>query len=649
MSGSPHDAFEFGPYRLDLAERQLRRGTAVIRLTPKAFDTLAFLVQRPGHLVSKDDLIQGLWPDAHVEENNVAHYISVLRRVLEDGLDDKAYIETLPRVGYRFVAHVRKVQSEAPNGAALVSADRAEPAVDEAGRTATREAPTVRTRSEGARGTWHRGWAFALVGAVTVFGGWAATRSLRWGGREPVLETVAVLPFAVTPANAQGPALGLTFASVLREQLAASTPGHTLPITAAYRYVGVGAGTTVVQAGLDLNAGAVISGELQRKDATAVEQTTRVVRVADGRELWSDTREIDVGQLSDAEAPVVAAMREAVGWTRLGQADSPESGRATSFEARQAYVMGRYLWTTRTADGLFRSIQMLERAVELAPRNAVFHAGLADALAFDLARWREAEREAHVALQLDPSVGEAHASRGFVRLFWERDGEAAATELKQAIALRPEYATAHQWYALALGAHGDFAAAEAEIHEARQIDPFSLPILTDECHLLYLNHHFDRAETACRDVIRIDPGFLAAHAVLLEIDEQTGKGAEAVDEYFHWQALRGAPSIVSADELRGQFARAGLPGFWRAEIAALERLTPSTYADPLRLAQDYAHLGNREAALASLDHVTERFDLDSLFVWFDPVFDGLHSDRRFDAIGTRILAPDPAMAPTRAR
>jgi Tol biopolymer transport system component/DNA-binding winged helix-turn-helix (wHTH) protein len=104
------ETFEFGPYRLDTRERLLRRGAEVIPLTPKAFDTLALLVARAGHLVTKEALVQELWPNAHVEENNLAQYISLLRRTLKDEANGAAYIETLPRVGYRFVAEVRELK-----------------------------------------------------------------------------------------------------------------------------------------------------------------------------------------------------------------------------------------------------------------------------------------------------------------------------------------------------------------------------------------------------------------------------------------------------------------------------------------------------------------------------------------------------------
>ncbi len=100
----------FGPYRLDLAEKTLRRDGQTVPLTPKAFDTLLILVERSGRLVEKEDLIGQLWPDSFVEENSLPQNIYLLRKALEKDAQGQRYIETVPRRGYRFIAEVREVR-----------------------------------------------------------------------------------------------------------------------------------------------------------------------------------------------------------------------------------------------------------------------------------------------------------------------------------------------------------------------------------------------------------------------------------------------------------------------------------------------------------------------------------------------------------
>lgn len=109
MTGTSSRVYEFGPFRLDVPERQLLRGADSIPLRAKVFDTLALLVENHGRLLSKDELMKAIWPDAVVEENNLNHNISVLRKSLGEKATGQAYIETVPRVGYRFVADVQEV------------------------------------------------------------------------------------------------------------------------------------------------------------------------------------------------------------------------------------------------------------------------------------------------------------------------------------------------------------------------------------------------------------------------------------------------------------------------------------------------------------------------------------------------------------
>lgn len=106
--------YEFGPFRIDLTDRLLLRGATAVPLTPKAFDTLVVLVEAAGHILEKDDLMKRVWPDTIVEENNLTQNISALRKALGQGADEKPYIETLPRRGYRFVAAVRERWEEIP-------------------------------------------------------------------------------------------------------------------------------------------------------------------------------------------------------------------------------------------------------------------------------------------------------------------------------------------------------------------------------------------------------------------------------------------------------------------------------------------------------------------------------------------------------
>lgn len=104
----PSSTFYFGPFRLDVSERRLTRGTVDIPVRMKVFDTLHVLVENAGRLLTKDELLRAVWPDTVVEENNLDHNISVLRKALGEKATSPTYIETVPRVGYRFAARVER-------------------------------------------------------------------------------------------------------------------------------------------------------------------------------------------------------------------------------------------------------------------------------------------------------------------------------------------------------------------------------------------------------------------------------------------------------------------------------------------------------------------------------------------------------------
>src|SRR5262249_4889931 len=109
MPKNVNNIYEFGPFQLDVEERLLLRDGQPLQLRSKVFDTLWVLVANNGHLLGKDELMQAIWPDSIVEENNLDHNISTLRRTLGEKAGGQKYIETVPRQGYRFLGAVRNV------------------------------------------------------------------------------------------------------------------------------------------------------------------------------------------------------------------------------------------------------------------------------------------------------------------------------------------------------------------------------------------------------------------------------------------------------------------------------------------------------------------------------------------------------------
>src|SRR5262245_20821132 len=148
MSKQINNIYEFGPFRLDVSERLLLRDGQALQLRSKVFETLRVLVTNNGHLLGKDELMQAIWPDSIVEENNLDHNISTLRRTLGERGGGQKYIETVPRQGYRFVGTVRKVVKEAASIAEPTPTREVAGLSDESGL------PDWRTQLSRARADW---------------------------------------------------------------------------------------------------------------------------------------------------------------------------------------------------------------------------------------------------------------------------------------------------------------------------------------------------------------------------------------------------------------------------------------------------------------------------------------------------------------
>src|SRR5690242_17723212 len=233
MSKADNGLYEFGPFHLDPGQRLLLRGDEHIRLQPKIFDLLLFLVQRSGELVEKEAIIRHLWPDSIVEEGNLTNNISILRRELSDTGKDPKYIETVPKHGYRFVANVKVLQT------------RAEPADDE-GISAEHPAHTradngsvEQKAHEPLQAKHHTTTKFkVLLFASLILVLFFVTAFYFWRGRTPApaARSIAVLPFKPLELKDSDPSLALGMTDSLIMKLSNVGQITVLPLSAVRRY-----------------------------------------------------------------------------------------------------------------------------------------------------------------------------------------------------------------------------------------------------------------------------------------------------------------------------------------------------------------------------------------------------------------------------
>jgi DNA-binding winged helix-turn-helix (wHTH) protein/TolB-like protein/Tfp pilus assembly protein PilF len=598
-------AYAFGPFLLDTGERLLLRDGEAVPLTLKAFDLLQVLVESGGHLLTKEELIGRVWPDAAVEENNLTVTMSALRKALDEGPNDRHYIETVPRRGYRFVAQLRT--------------------------------PAARGKAGGAKQRRPRAWALGAIGllALASVAVWVWKRPTQ---RVPV-RSMAVLPFRSLTNDSEYLGLGLADALITRlggtNVLVRSTgtvQKYTVP------------GLDPVAAGRELQVDAVLEGNIQTADGR-LRATLRLLRVSDGATLWADTfdeRLTGIFTVQDAISQRVAA---ALAMELTDAQRSLLTRREThDSDAYQLYLRGRFFWNKRSREGFERGAAYFRQAVERDPAFALAHTGLADSqigmsfyhyvaphTAMPLAR-----TAALKAIEIDGTLGEAYASLAHEKANYEWDWAESERLSRKAIALKPEYATAHQWFGIHfLAPTGRTDEALAETLRARELEPLSAVFNAFVGAALYSARRYDEAIEECRKAIELHPDFGVAHWYLGRACLQKGRLSEALAELQRAVTLSGGSPLMKGT-LGVGYAMAGDRTAAQQTLLELQKLRADSYASALDLAGIHARLGDRDQAFHWLDEAAaERaFHLINLNVW--PEFDPLRPDPRFRALVLRL-------------
>ena len=604
-------AYEFGAFRLEPTEQRLIYGEQPIPLPHRAFDMLVYLVERSGHLVTKEELLAALWPGLFVEESNLSQNVFLLRRALTNGASGHEYIETVPRRGYRFAVPVREVFAEPP------PAGETAPPSPSAGVDNPRRRPARALLAVG-----------LAVGLAVLVAAWF------WTARRATPPIVGVRSIAVLPLTMLGPRsadgyLGLGLADAVTTRLGYVRRLLVRP-TASIRALNAESSEPLA-AGRALRVDAVLAGQIQ-KAGGRVRVTAQLISVSDGATLWSekfDVKEADLFTLEDSVSEAVA--RALTSSLSAGETRRVGRDRPTSPEAYEAYLQGRYFWNQRSEPATRKARTLFSRAIALDPGYALAYAGLADALHYfpdpgDLPRSREVARK---ALELDDSLAEAHASLGNLSLFTDWNFEDAERRFQRALDLNPSYATAHQWYAYCFLVRGDLVGASGEIRRAQEADPLSPSIGVDAALMLYYARRYDDAVAALHRVLDLDPRFGQA-LQYLPIVFVTKGDIEAATQACSPPTLSADAAVVrqclalvaahAGDRSRANGSLSGITG-------------PERWVSASEVA---AALGDRDVAFEQLEEGYRLRSASMLLLGADPLFDSLRGDARFEDLLRRI-------------
>lgn len=642
--------FEFGPFVIDEARRRLLRGGETVSLTKKEFETLLVLVRGDGRVVEKDELMEAVWPDTHVEEGNLAVHVSKLRGKLGRREDGEPYIETETGHGYRFTALIREVEEfdlvirkrtrshittheiEETDGPAPLAIDEGQrsamPAqlATHSGHALTSPAAT-RTASQEKPFTRRGALAMAAVLVVIALAGALAYR--KYNASKPAatvasVHSIAVLPLRALNAPDEDVYLGLGIADNLVSRLGNQRRIIVRPTSAVAKYEGKDQDVTAI--GRALQVDAVLAGNFQRS-GDRLRVFVQLVNVQNGSVLWArtfDEKLTDTLVLQDAIAEEMTSALV----PNLNSAEREQLAKrpTDNAEAYQLYLKGRYLWNKRGGENVNKAIDYFKQAVALDPGFALAYVGLSDC--YGTGPWPASEAESAVrrALELDDTLAEAHASLGFIKIFQHWDWQGAEAEMRRSIELNPNYATAHEWYATCLELERRFAEADRELQLALALDPLSLPINADICELRFFQHDYDAAIKQCRQTLEMDPGFESAQVTLSETYLQEESEGAPPDEFFKFLQIAG-PAQKDHPYVKAYGAH-GMRGLLNAKLS--EVLVLSEKPGVLEMvARRYAQLGDKEQTLQWLHRGYEQHTFLLPFINDVPAYDQLRSDPRF--------------------
>ena len=399
----------------------------------------------------------------------------------------------------------------------------------------------------------------------------------------------------------------------------------------------------------ELNVDALVEGTVLRS-GERVRITAQLVGVNPEKHLWAEAYERDLRDVLALQDEVARdiANRIQVKLTAQEQAGL-SSARAVDPEAHSAYLRGVYFWNKRTQQDLEKSIEYFHQANLRDPRYALPYAGLANAY-ISLSGYayfvpREVYQKAYAAvsraLELDETLGEAHAALGMYKAAFEWDLQGADRELQRAIELNPGYAMAHVWRAdQVLSKLERHTEALAELDRARELDPTSLMVSDQRGWVLYTARRYDEAIEQFHKTLELEPRFAHAHCWLGKAYLQKGMLREGLAKLEKGASLPGGDAKLFRPWLGYGYARCGK----RAE--ALKIIETLKAQDQNRsatawwgIAAIYCGLGEKDKALDWLETSYKEREPRFTYTNIEPAFDPLRSDPHFQDLMRRSRTP----------
>lgn len=615
---------------LDLRRYELRRGSSVLKLEKIPMELLILLVERRDQLVGRDEIVDRLWgKDVFLDtERGINTAIRKIRLILGDDPDEPRFLQTVVGKGYRFVGPINVI------GAIPVVAPPSASATEKA------------TQPKGQRSGRH--WAMkASIAALVLFAALALAFKYvdwsRWLPRPPV-HSIAVLPLK----NLSGDPVDEYFADGMTDELITNLAKISALRVTSYTSVAKYKTTSkpLPQVAQELQVDAILEGSVLRA-GDQVRITTQLIYAPRDQHLWAEEYQRYVRDVLFLQREVARDVAEQIRVTLTpNERNRLATAGAVDPAAYEAYLRGRSFWNQRSEASLLKAVDQFNKAIEIDAGYAPAYSGLADCyttlgyLSYldPLDAFPRARDAATKALELDPSLAEAHTSLAYYNLYHAWNWVEAENEFKKAIELNPNYATAHDWYSYYLVAMGRFDEAWKEVNRAHELDPLSVIISTDVGFNHFYRRNYDEAISQLRETLAISPKFPLAHLWLGRAYQQKKMYPEAIDEFNKTDdALPGW--VVTIAGMGHAYGEWGHQSDARQVLVRLSQMAREKYVTPYGVALVYAGLGDKDQAFAWLNKAV--VGRSHWLVWLnrDPRFDRLRSDPRFDDLKKRVGLP----------
>lgn len=639
--------YRFGAFEINLLDGELRRQGLKVKLNEKPFQVLALLLERAGHLVSRENLRQRLWAaDTYVDfDANLNTALSTLRHALGDPSDNPVFIETVPRQGYRFIAPVTPIVESAGELNTDPSQRMEEGILNAAARDQRMHVRTLLP-------------ILILVMLGCGFGWLIYARWLRrpvGGVNSDHKLMILVMPFENLSGDSAQDYLsdGLTEEMITR--LGQVSP-HKLSVIArstALRYKHTQ--ETLEQIAQENRADYIVEGGVQRQ-GDRVRISAQLFRSGEQGSLWTEAYDQHAGDLLLIQRDVADRITNSLflevlpSPARKGRSENPPDA-----EAYDDYLKGLFALNKRTQEDLRRSIVYFGQATAKDPGFAGAYAALASsynvAAGWGFLRpaeaYSNAETAVRKALALDNTLADAHSAYAEILHEYHWDWAGAEREYHEALELNPSSAAGHKLYAEYLTHAGRYTEALGEIRKAQELDPASLITNAFVCFVYYHAREYDKAIRECSKTVALDSSFVPAHYWRGASYVFAGRYEEALGDFRKASELsEGATYFQTWTALA--YAVEGKKDQARKILEQLRRHPRDVYVSAYGLADIYISLGDREQAISMLDKACQERSADLVFLATAQEFDILHGDPEFQQMIARLDFPNSAIADAKA-